>query len=595
MSARVVRSLVVILFVQCSVPFLQAAAQDPDAGFVIEGTVTDSRGRAIEGAKLEWGYWLADREDYEFATTNENGRYRLVTTNQGPDCRLGVSVVGFAPNYRDGIIPTDRVTEIDFTLLPPISVRGILVDSEGKPLSGVKVDITSRSWLNDHPGMSISFRFPGPDNSRVTDKNGRFEIRYLPASLEQRKNADGVTYNLNVRQDKKILKSFHVSSKGENRIQMSRRQLNRYPTIQHFGKIVDENGDPISQFWIRDYQARDLSPQTQSTFRYLGKYGFHIHAHGYETLTVRDLVANDIAQPVEYRLTPGETLEGRVIGSDGAIPKADVLVGGRIHNGKVDWISSIERPEYRLQSDENGQFSINCPKGPKRKNPVIVGAPGYRWKVVDIEQLQGKDKVIQDIELTPSLPIIRVKAKFANKPAANNLFVISNQNGLAVRGRLDDAGIAQIDRLPPGVYNLTLTKRPVHGARGFDMAVIAKKIEITEAGPTELELENPANGITVTGSTYPFAIVTARLVRELGSTKFIRHHFDEFRGPHIFGTLADANGNYEITGLTPGSYAVVAWNQLRTHPEYQHTRTHGNWEDLETDQDKIDLLSGSTR
>ena len=586
-----VGSLILVVSFQFCFRFLQAADSGTDPGFAIEGTVTDFNGRVVEGATLEWGYWLARRDDREFATTDENGHYRLVTNKQGPDCRLGVSMTGFAPNYRDGIIPTDKVTNVDFTLLSPLSVRGILVDSQGKPHSGRQVDITSESDLLDHHGFSISFRFPGPDHSTTTDENGRFLIRDLPGSPEQRKEARGVTYNLNVREDGKILKTFHVSSKGENRLRMSQTEWKGKATLEHFGRVVDENGRPISSFWTRDYYGRDLYPQTQSTFRYRGKYGFHIHAPGYETRTVKDLIANDTANPVDYRLAAGETLNGRVTGRHGAIPKADVLVGGRILRGKIDWISSIESPRYRLQSDKNGRFSIYYPKDLERINPLIVGAPGYCWKAVDIDPRQGEDRAVQHIQLTPSLPVIRVLARFANKPAANDPFVLSHQeNELKIRGRLDESGSTQVDRLPPGVYGFSLSR--IHPReRRYGTEVLATKIEITEGGPTEFEFENPANGITVSGSTYPFAIVTLRYLKELGSTEFLR--YADFQGTHIFGTLADASGNYEITGLKPGDYVADAWNVLRTHPEYRHWRTHLTLYNLESDC-KVPLLTGAT-
>ena len=96
-------------------PFVAVMILHPISGLcdepvvrVFQGVVTDSNGNPVHGAAVEWGHYLDARIRREMVRTDEEGNYWLETSKVGPDYRLGVSAIGFAPRWRDGLVPNAK-------------------------------------------------------------------------------------------------------------------------------------------------------------------------------------------------------------------------------------------------------------------------------------------------------------------------------------------------------------------------------------------------------------------------------------------------------------------------------------------------------
>lgn len=163
-------------------------AQDLLPTRVIEGQVTNTDGKPIKGATVEWGYFMDEKEKREVFRTDANGKYRVETTKVGPDFRLGASAAGFAPVWQDGVIPpklaAGKPLKIDFKLPAPNSLRGKVVDRDGKPIAGVTVVAQSPTsgFMSSFSMSTPSYPFPGPARESTTNADGEFLIRYLPTT-----------------------------------------------------------------------------------------------------------------------------------------------------------------------------------------------------------------------------------------------------------------------------------------------------------------------------------------------------------------------------------------------------------------------------
>lgn len=137
-------------------------------GVTIQGRVTDLRGNPVAGAKVSGGdSWSSEPKP---TTTDARGAFAL------ENCPPGASLVtvqadGYAPDLRE-VHPEDRPT-LEFRLAPGQTLRGRVLDRQGKPVAGVMV--ASDTW-REH--RSLDFR-------ANTDKDGRFEWKSAPADAVQ--------------------------------------------------------------------------------------------------------------------------------------------------------------------------------------------------------------------------------------------------------------------------------------------------------------------------------------------------------------------------------------------------------------------------
>lgn len=164
----------------------------------ISGTVKDSEGNPIEGAKVQTRHvWFTRWKDGTYimfnhplnlegkhnpsAITDSHGRYKLSGLPQ-LDLKLNVQARDFA-RAESSVKSIDEFTkEIDFTVKPAgITIRGIVTNSVGKPLPYYTIKHT----LNGKPAGTVYavFKDGGKSNGThvATDKDGTFTLINCPA------------------------------------------------------------------------------------------------------------------------------------------------------------------------------------------------------------------------------------------------------------------------------------------------------------------------------------------------------------------------------------------------------------------------------
>src|SRR5262249_42371968 len=106
----------------------------------IVGRVVDLRGRPVSGTEV-WG--VAYRDKVGSTSTDADGRFRLAPLKPDKPVDVWADASGFARQRRKGlhVFPgRDRALGV-LTLLPGTRIRGRVVDTQGRPIAGAKVEI----------------------------------------------------------------------------------------------------------------------------------------------------------------------------------------------------------------------------------------------------------------------------------------------------------------------------------------------------------------------------------------------------------------------------------------------------------------------
>jgi hypothetical protein len=296
---------------------------------------------------------IYDRDYYWFdldkasATTDENGDFRISGVKPGP-LHLTVQTTGYASELID---VRSSVLPLEIRLKPGQTVRGRVVDENGKPIKGVSV--YARSWRE----VSNRLHLEGQ-----TDAEGRFRLADAPA--------DEVQYDLG-KQGYMSIDSFPMSPSREEYTATIKAPL------RIVGSVVDaDSGQPLEKFSLTigtDYDDGRApywmrhSNKTITDGRYETKitqedfvWRLRVEAEGYLPVVSRVFrpYAPDKGKVTyDFKLSKADLLIGSVFGLGGdPLADADVYLATQrmnIANRKVSW---TEQPP--VKTDPAGRFKF---------------------------------------------------------------------------------------------------------------------------------------------------------------------------------------------------------------------------------------------
>lgn len=138
-------------------------------GVSVAGRVVDSEGRPIAGSDVGW---TTDRNGFPFdvprVSTNERGEYRISHAKPG-ELFLVAERKGYAPSLSTvRVAAGEPEREVNFKLEPGRVFRGRVVDTEGKPVEGARVN--AATWRG---ARMLRDMF-------LTDAEGRFRWESAP-------------------------------------------------------------------------------------------------------------------------------------------------------------------------------------------------------------------------------------------------------------------------------------------------------------------------------------------------------------------------------------------------------------------------------
>lgn len=325
-------------------------------GVTVHGRVTDLRGnpvaRVLVGNTTSGAVWncLTSR-------TDDEGLYKLKNVPVGELVLWAVSGK-FAPYVEQFLLKelqADRL--IDIQLPDPKPLRGLVVDTQGRPMPGANVHISQYNGVRNL--MEIKHRV-------VSEGDGRFVIPNAPASGEVELRVWG--------EDIAALNAMLTVGQDEHLLTVQR-------AGRLYGKVLDHStGAPITRFnvklsasrtgshpgwgyaatWSNEGQTFDSAEGLFDTgkrgMQAGAEYRVTIHAEGFEPLTVDPLVmplATLGSDRSEFRLKPLTVRLGRIVDSND-MP----IMGARVRFLTDQNKSSHYDDRDTTFSNDKGQFNL---------------------------------------------------------------------------------------------------------------------------------------------------------------------------------------------------------------------------------------------
>jgi protocatechuate 3,4-dioxygenase beta subunit len=174
---------------------LALLAQAQERKPILAGRITDAdSGAPIEGATITLEPPIViGRLDFQTATTDRNGNYRFEKV-VGGNYYIHVSADGFvSQDYKTEAAPrgaflsldsSKNIQGVDIQLMPEAVIRGSVIDSAGKPVTGILVSAIRQEKATKGPTSHLGLR--GPDGylilaTAATDAEGQFALKGLSA------------------------------------------------------------------------------------------------------------------------------------------------------------------------------------------------------------------------------------------------------------------------------------------------------------------------------------------------------------------------------------------------------------------------------
>jgi peroxiredoxin/uncharacterized GH25 family protein len=352
-------------------------------GVGIRGRIVDQNGDPVANALVTAGkryLHFGDGVILEDCTTDRtlnNGSFKIGGLPQ-EDINIAISAVDYAPK----IVPVEVRKDMDpvqVVLRGGQTYTGRIVDTEGNPIEGVKIEGDGWQVGTSHRSLGRITR---------TDSQGFFKIDRLP-------DEGKIKFEFSKRRSDYLEFSNYLP---EDLSSVDRIVMHEAPVFN--GKVVDAGtAEPIDNFqvtlgfketgysesidWRRDRREQVNSedgtfstawPGYNIDYPFNGSFHLWIEAKGYFSEVTPPVELGKEYQPFIVRLTKGEPWRGIVVDRIGK-PAAGAEVGWVgpkqrvfIKNGKFyDW-DTAHQVETVAKTDLQGQFEL----GPFREEGLIV-------------------------------------------------------------------------------------------------------------------------------------------------------------------------------------------------------------------------------
>ncbi len=512
------------------------------------GLVIDSGRRPVAGAQVQLratppadlGARLREaRDPLRFpGVTDAAGRFEVKNLPAG-SFDLAVRARGFAPLTVPALALPEGTGASDLgtvLLAPGAAIRGVVTDAQGEPVADaeVRVEGTDRDGLSFVLGEAES-------TGLFTAADGSFALEDL---------APGRTLDLFV-----IHPGYGpASAPGVAVPTPTPLRIVLRPTARVSGRVIDADGKPVAGATVAVFEdARGLSSSRsmgvdpkqgiaddEGGFVFAdvapGPFGLSAEAPRHQSAELRGLEVKPGQElaGLEIVLLAGAAVEGRVLSPEGSpVPNARVAVT-EASRGRAITFSSL-----RAGTDADGHYRIEgIAPGP---HTLETRAEGYRRAVRDVEA-KGETRGV-DFQLDRGLEVSGRVIDIAGNPFAGAVVFLS---GASHDSRVTDSGedgSFRIAGLDDGKYSLHASPR------GFDSGSAGGSAEtaVTLAGA-------PMSGIELRISAAEGAVAGRLTGLDLSQLSRVRVWVDSMF--HL-GSV-DADGNYRIVHLSPGSWTVNA-------------------------------------
>ncbi|MEM8931319.1 MAG: carboxypeptidase regulatory-like domain-containing protein, partial [Acidobacteriota bacterium] len=458
------------------------------------------------------------------ATTDAEGGFTLDDLPVGR-FDLDVAAEGFASVTIPGLeIDAGPWTDLGIVALDRgASLVGRVVDDRDRPIANAEIHVLGAA----HPRLWRMLH--GPRNERpkhATDADGRFQI-------------DGFTVDVPVTISARA--EGHVPGRldgvlpGDAPIRI---RLARSSTLR--GKVVDGSGWPVegAEVSIR-YPGRPDTNNAESTSDNTDNLGhfelanalagsaeIHVQAreHQNRQLVVTVPEPGVDAEPLEIVLTDGARLDGVVLSADGEpVEQAWVL----LHEPR----GSVQEP---ATTDSTGRFRLRGLAPGRYDLQVTHENLGTFNQSQDIEE--GEQFV--ELRYQPGIDLAGQVVDDTGLPVAGASIFAHASGNFPAEAKSDASGRFVLRSVSAGTYSVRVN------AEGF--ASIHEEVEVGEGANPLLDLVLP-RGAQVRGRVSGLSLdeLSRVTVRAMGPN-------------FVEGRIIDFEGGFEILGLMPGAYELIA-------------------------------------
>ena len=325
---------------------------------IVNGTVYDSDGNPVPDAKIYTGQSRYSSNKAEYVT-DEHGRFTIEKCQYG---QLVITVIakGYAQDMKDLDVEKSPV-DVEFYLEPGYTVQVRVVNSDGKPIKGAKVEADEWRQLNSYSERSRSIRL-----SAKTDVYGLATIYDAPS--------DAVLYTISAESYSYIRDYEMVPSEEEYIIAL-------FDKSRIVGRVYDaETGDTIDSFNMTEgicwqgqqeptWQSHSGKKVTGGTYEqemYYQTEGFavKIEAEGYHA--AKSPVFYNEGKDIQYDIAmykqTDEQLNDGIVYLPSGLPAAGAQVGIPREDSSVQIKNGMINPSGSritiVNTDKDGKFRI---------------------------------------------------------------------------------------------------------------------------------------------------------------------------------------------------------------------------------------------
>ena len=575
------------------------------------GKITDTAGKPISNARVEWGPEYPHDAPCESTVTSSDGSYRFEVLKAARRFKLGVSAQGFCPQWRDDVLPgpTTAPTELPFQLIPETRILVTVVGESGLPIPNLSVfPMTPQSGFNSSfSSVKQQEKIPGHDQPSLCNADGVCELRQLlptPVPLLETKPDDAVAkkeyverfnlegwLSLKITEGTEWVHEHQISRKeffdSNGRVKITVPDY-RNPLIRRnydgriYAQVFDPDGQLVPQYQVTFRHHADPMAVTDAHGRFeWGKtldpdrdYQLRVFAKGFAPY-IESIIPKETSQtaPRRIQLVRNKSTEFQLIDrqTQKPIENAPVLTGVSKKSGwnYVEWNDFNNYADgyhglenvLHLLTDLEGRITL--PEGLEPSTLIILSA-GYGREVITPKCRPNTDeKGLIRIQLEPAATIRAIRdpnSRFRVPDEQLYLHVESSDDFEhmfhSMRG---DGGKWFVDSLAPGTYHVGVT----HSIGGSSTACWLKTIKLKAGQHAELLLSEMTGKLTLSGRTTPFTDVSLSPKRDPKGVGDIKNDVT------VIATISDIDGYFELNGLHPGFYEVRQGGLLYGRSESQ--------------------------
>ncbi len=543
-------------------------------GATIVGQVLHQEtGKPIPGVSITVGddRFGGSNDKAPTATTNENGRYRLIGVSNGQNIVHAFSD-DYAPAMQTVSVATGTETAANFTLKVGKPVTGTITDVDGKPVVGV--------WLVTDTWNGVRM-FKREDRTNV---NGEFTLAHMPDSISE----------------VHVLKSGYISHRDFKVRGGDTFELTMKPVITHTitvrdaakGKIVPKLQIAKGYLWEGNSDWSWRSDEYETTRYYdklkgamkveidegfTYKIAYRFRATGFKEELVNIPEDAVIGKEFKVDLTPASVFWGRVVDAASGKPLSGIAVA-IVSTGdqmRPDYYGEYTSPWQFLEkkrfsgqhtiTDAAGGFRLSPPSSGEKSSIALLSKDGGFHLINDLNDTLTSASLSKGVlELPfPKQSSVKGRVTVAGKPLANTKVRLAwtgydgptnngNQSfGFGGQITTDADGAFKYENVGPGTYQISrVFSFDLGQGRRMSTYIDTQNLVLLPGQSLTHNLTQPA-GISLSG-------ITRDSDSNPVSGVVVKANVSGDNSRQVAATTSSTAGRFTIEHLAPGSYDLSA-------------------------------------